>query len=80
MTPTTKPALLKILDALHQTRLKVLASAAQEARDYVERRTQQGLTKREIIRCLKRYVGRELLPLIREALDQPGPTPRVDNL
>ena len=42
----------------------------QPTRDYVERRTQQGLTKREIIRCLKRYVVRELLPLIREALDQ----------
>ena len=42
----------------------------QPTRDYVERRTQQGLTKREIIRCPKRYVVRELLPLIREALDQ----------
>ena len=45
----------------------------QPTRDYVERRTQQGLTKREIIRCLKRYVVRELLPLIHEALDHPAP-------
>ena len=29
-------------------------------RAYVERRTQQGLTIKEIIRCLKRYVVREV--------------------
>jgi transposase len=28
--------------------------------DYVERRTAEGLSKREIIRCLKRYVAREI--------------------
>ena len=33
-------------------------------RDYVTRRTQQGLSKREITRCLKRYVARELQPII----------------
>jgi len=31
-------------------------------RDYVERRTKEGLSKREIIRCLKRYVAREIYP------------------
>jgi transposase len=31
-------------------------------RAYVERRTQQGLSKKEIIRCLKRYLVRELYP------------------
>ncbi len=31
-------------------------------RAYVERRTQEGLSKKEIIRCLKRYVVRELYP------------------
>jgi transposase len=36
----------------------------QRTRDYVERRTTQGLSKREIIRCLKRYVARELYPII----------------
>jgi transposase len=36
---------------------------------YVERRTKEGLTKPEIIRCLKRYVARELFnDLPREAL------------
>ena len=29
-------------------------------RNYVERRTTEGLTKREIIRCLKRYIAREI--------------------
>lgn len=29
-------------------------------RAYMDRRTKQGLTKREIIRCLKRYVAREI--------------------
>jgi transposase len=31
-------------------------------RDYVERRTKEGRSKREIIRCLKRYVAREIYP------------------
>ena len=31
-----------------------------ETRAYVERRTKEGLTKKEIIRCLKRYVAREV--------------------
>ena len=31
-----------------------------ETRDYVDRRTAEGLSKREIIRCLKRYVAREV--------------------
>jgi transposase len=42
-------------------------------RDYVQRRTAEGMTRREIMRCLKRYVARELLPLIREALQAPTP-------
>ncbi|HEU0040957.1 MAG TPA: IS110 family transposase [Jiangellaceae bacterium] len=32
----------------------------QPTRDYVERRTAEGRTKREIIRCLKRYIAREI--------------------
>jgi hypothetical protein len=34
---------------------------------YVERRTAEGLSKREIIRCLKRFVVREIYRLL------PGP-------
>jgi len=33
-------------------------------RDYVTRRTSEGLSKREIIRCLKRYVAREIYPIL----------------
>ena len=32
----------------------------QPTRDYVERRTTEGLSKREIIRCLKRYIARKI--------------------
>ena len=32
----------------------------QRTKDYIERRTAAGLTKREAIRCLKRYVAREV--------------------
>jgi transposase len=31
---------------------------------YVERRTREGRSLREIIRCLKRYLVRELYPLV----------------
>ena len=40
----------------------------QETRDYVARRTAEGKTKMEIIRCLKRYLVRQLYPLIVETL------------
>jgi transposase len=36
----------------------------QTTRDYVQRRTQQGRTKAEIIRCLKRYIAREVFTAI----------------
>ncbi|MEV4126432.1 IS110 family transposase [Nocardia sp. NPDC049707] len=35
-------------------------------RAYTERRTKQGMSKKEIIRCLKRYLARELYQLITE--------------
>src|SRR5207245_1892506 len=38
-------------------------------RAYVERRTAEGLSKTEIIRCLKRYVAREIYPRLRAAAD-----------
>jgi transposase len=34
-------------------------------RAYVERRTSQGLAKPEIIRCLKRYIVREVFKILR---------------
>ena len=35
---------------------------ASATRAYVQRRTAEGLSKKEIIRCLKRYVAREVYP------------------
>ena len=37
----------------------------QRTRDYVTRRTAEGLSKPEIMRCLKRYVAREVFPYVR---------------
>jgi hypothetical protein len=40
-------------------------SAHPATRAYVERRTEEGLSRKEIIRCLKRYVAREVYPHLR---------------
>lgn len=40
----------------------------QRTRDYAERRTTEGKSKKDIIRCLKRYVAREVFPIITQAL------------
>lgn len=42
---------------------------------YVERRTAEGLSKRDIIRCLKRFVARELYQLLPEPSTPPTPPP-----
>ena len=44
----------------------VLARMARDVRTrrYVERRTGEGLSKKEIIRCLKRYVAREIYRIL----------------
>ena len=36
----------------------------QPTRDYMTRRLAQGKTKKEIIRCLKRYVAREVFAVL----------------
>jgi hypothetical protein len=36
----------------------------------VARRTAEGLSKREIIRCLKRYVAGEVFPLVRAIVNE----------
>jgi transposase len=38
----------------------------ERTRTYADKRTQQGKTKAEIIRCLKRYIARELYPTLME--------------
>lgn len=47
----------------------------QPTRDYVERRTAEGLSKREIIRCLKRYIAREVFA----NLPHPASTTSIPN-
>ena len=38
-------------------------------RAYVARRSKEGLSKKEIIRCVKRYVAREVYPYLRPPAD-----------
>ena len=45
---------------------------------YVARRTAEGKSKREIIRCLKRYIAREVYRVL--AVTQPELTPREEDL
>ena len=40
---------------------------------YVERRRSEGMPTIEIIRCLKRYLARQLFPIIRALTDQHEP-------
>jgi transposase len=44
-------------------------SSHPQTRAYVERRTAEGLSKTEIIRCLKRSVARQVYPHLRAAAD-----------
>ena len=49
----------------------------QPTRDYLVRRTTQGLSKKEIIRCLKRYIAREVFAAYKHPPSQPK---RLDQL
>ncbi|MEO5839494.1 MAG: IS110 family transposase [Acidimicrobiales bacterium] len=54
--------------ALHRIAL-VRMRWHQDTRDYVNRRTKEGKTKREIIRCIKRYIAREIYQILKTTLD-----------
>jgi transposase len=45
--------------------------------DYVQRRTAEGLTKREIIRCLKRYIAREIYASLPRSNPPPPAAPAL---
>ena len=49
--------------ALHHIAL-TRARDEQRTRDYLDRRTSQGMTRREATRCIKRYIAREIYHLI----------------
>jgi hypothetical protein len=55
------------VDARPGSRCWRLRSRNQPTIDYVTWRTAEGLSKRDIIRCLKRYVVREVFHLIHPA-------------
>ena len=52
------------------------ARSDHRTRDYLDRRTAQGRTRREAIRCLKRYIAREIYHLIQQ-LDLADNAPRI---
>jgi transposase len=52
-------------------RMKTHAST----RAYVTRRTAEGLSKPEIIRCLKRYIAREIYPILTGSAADPATSP-----
>jgi transposase len=43
-------------------------SRDERTRNYVDKRTAEGKTKGEIIRCLKRYIARELYRILTSSL------------
>ncbi|MER5427460.1 IS110 family transposase [Streptosporangium roseum] len=43
--------------------------------EYLQRRTAEGKTRREVIRCLKRYVAREIFALVKTTAKDHGLTP-----
>ncbi|WP_433384968.1 IS110 family transposase [Actinoplanes sp. CA-142083] len=57
--------------ALHRVAIVRLRSDP-NTRAYAQRRTKDGLSKKEIIRCLKRYIARELYQLITTNTHEPA--------
>jgi hypothetical protein len=51
-------------------RTRRISRVLADHRDYLDRRTTEGKTHREAIRCIKRYIALEVYSLIRN-----GPTP-----
>lgn len=48
----------------------------ERTREYVSRRTAEGKSKREIIRCLKRYIAREIYRVLRQMAAASAPSAR----
>ena len=62
-TDSTEAATARPTNALYIVVLNRLRHDPR-SRAYAQRRTQEGLTKPEIIRCLKRYVAREIYNIL----------------
>ena len=83
LTAQSNPALLETpgvgpdtAAALHRIVLVRMSRRHQPTMDYIARRTIEGLSKRDIIRCLKRYVARE----VNHALTHSKPTTDIATL
>jgi transposase len=61
--------------ALYTVAIVRMAHHHPATHDYLTRSRAHGRTTKETIRCLKRYIARELLPHIRQALQPPQTTP-----
>ncbi|HEX9122242.1 MAG TPA: IS110 family transposase, partial [Actinomycetota bacterium] len=57
--------------ALHRIVMVRLRWRHQATTDYLARRMAEGKSKREIVRCLKRYVAREVYGALAEGRAQP---------
>jgi transposase len=62
--------------ALH-TIVLVRMSFDQRTKEYVARRTAQGLTKKDIVRCLKRFVAREVYRHLPGVIHHTAPVPQT---
>jgi transposase len=56
--------------ALHRIVLSRMATD-QKTRDFVAKRTEEGKSKKEIMRCLKRYVAREIFRVMKNPRSAP---------
>ncbi|WOI58801.1 IS110 family RNA-guided transposase [Streptomyces fradiae] len=63
-------------NALH-TIVLVRMKYDQRTRDYVARRTAEGMTKKDVIRCLKRFVAREVYRHLPHMIHTTKPLPQI---
>ena len=69
---TGRPSRRLLVTCRSTTRRWATGSRPTTLSDYVARRTAEGLSKREIIRCLKRYLAREIYHLLPEPATTAG--------
>ncbi len=63
-------------NALH-TIVLVRMKYDQRTKDYVARRTAEGMVKKDIVRCLKRFVAREVYRHLPHTIPDPEPLPQT---
>lgn len=63
-------------NALH-TIVLVRMRYDQRTREYVARRTAQGMAKKDVVRCLKRFVAREVYRQLPHVINTAEPLPQT---